>query len=373
MKVIYFLKKGFQFYPPCLAQVLMLDDMGVELEIYHGINSEYIDGLFDKRNIKHHQLSSDCLQQSKVQAVKKMLSYRQEAIRIIKSIPNSEILWFGNCESIIMLGKYLDGRKFVASILELYDDSKWIDGLLKKILPKAARVICCEKHRAAIMKSRYNLNRTPVVMPNKAYEMENEQLNESDMAQLNPDVLNAVQQYKDNRIVLYQGIISRDRPLTSIAQALAMIDDENVYFWVMGMVIGDASLIDEVKVIYPRTVYLGFIPNPQHLLVTRYAHIGIANYDYSKLNNVFCAPNKIYEYSQFGMPMLTSDNIGLVETVGAAGAAECVDFLNINSLRDGLKRILDYYQQYSDNAKAFYNMTDNEKTMRTICQELSQL
>lgn len=36
MRIILFFKKGFQFYPPCLAQILLLNDLGVELEVYHG-------------------------------------------------------------------------------------------------------------------------------------------------------------------------------------------------------------------------------------------------------------------------------------------------------------------------------------------------
>lgn len=35
MKMIYILKKGFQFFPPCLAQVLYLKELGAELEIYN--------------------------------------------------------------------------------------------------------------------------------------------------------------------------------------------------------------------------------------------------------------------------------------------------------------------------------------------------
>ena len=35
----------------------------------------------------------------------------------------------------------MEGRRFVASILELYDDQKWIDNLLLNILPKAEAII----------------------------------------------------------------------------------------------------------------------------------------------------------------------------------------------------------------------------------------
>lgn len=81
---VLFLKKGFQFYPPCLAQILMLNDLGVELEVYHGKNSDFINQLLDKRKIKHHELFSDSLKNGKLQSVKKILNYRYEAKKSLK-------------------------------------------------------------------------------------------------------------------------------------------------------------------------------------------------------------------------------------------------------------------------------------------------
>lgn len=72
MKIVYIIKKGFQYYPPCLAQVLILNDLGMELEIYHGKNSEYIDGLLDIRQIKHYQLNSDNDAKGRVASIKSL-------------------------------------------------------------------------------------------------------------------------------------------------------------------------------------------------------------------------------------------------------------------------------------------------------------
>ena len=368
MKIVYFLKKGFQCYPPCLAQVLMLDDLGVELEIYHGKNSEYINEMFDFRKIKHHELKSDNFEKGKIASAKKMLCYRREAKDILSSIHYSEVLWFGNCESFLLLGRYLRNRKFVASVLELYDDKKKIDLILKRVLPKAAVVLCCEKHRSAIMKSAYCLKKSPYIIPNKAYEIK-ENIDDSSIV-LNKSLQRIIESSKDKRVVLYQGIISKDRPLSIIAKALRDLGNPNVVFWIMGD--GDKEVVSEAKSIYENTFYLGYIPSPQHMLVTKYAHIGIANYDYSNLNNVFCAPNKIYEYAKFGMPMLTSDNIGLTETVGLAGAAVCVDFANQEEVKNGLNTIIDSYEEFSNRAKSFYNITDNKAVINSICEELNQ-
>lgn len=67
---------------------------------------------------------------------------------------------------------------------------------------------------------------------------------------------------KNKSIVLYQGIISKDRPLSNIARALAEINDGNVIFWIMGK--GDEQVVDEARV---------FIKTPYILVMSRARNI----------------------------------------------------------------------------------------------------
>lgn len=83
----------------------MLNDLGADLEVYHGINSTYINNILDSRKIKHYVLKSDNLKESKLESVKKIFLYKIEVQKIIVKIPKSTILWFGNCESSMMLEK----------------------------------------------------------------------------------------------------------------------------------------------------------------------------------------------------------------------------------------------------------------------------
>lgn len=362
MKIVYILKKGFQIFPPCLAQLLYLDDMGIELEVYHGKNSDAINSILDERGITHYTLESDRVNKTTLQSFKTLFDYTVEIKKIIKSIPKETVIWFGNCESCVTVGKIIYDRKFVLSVLELDDTDSMIGKQLKKVINKAAAVLCCEKHRAAIMRIYYKLEKEPYVLPNKPYEFKN------DTVELDEKYKSVIEPIKDKFIVIYQGIVSSDRPLDKIADALNVLDDENTYFLVLGGASEEYQA--DLKKHYSRTVFGGFIPSPQHLLVTQYAKIGIANYDYSCLNNLFCAPNKIYEYAKFGMPMLTSQNIGLTETVGAANAAVCVDFLDVEQIANGIKKIKENHEAYSKAAIEFYEGTSNFETIKEIVKEL---
>ncbi len=362
MKIYYFLKKGFQLFPPCLAQLLYLNDLGIDLEVYHGKSSETINDILDQRNITHYTLDSDRDNSNKLSSAQTLLNYTSEVIKIIKKIPNDGIIWFGNCESAITVWKTIQGRKFVLSVLELDNPDSFIGRQLKKFINQASAVICCEKHRAAIMRVYYKLKQEPYVLPNKPYEFND------NFVKLNEEQEKMIGSIKDKFIVLYQGIVTPDRPLDKIADALDFFNDKDIYFLVLGN--AEEKYQVELKKHYSRMVFGGFVPSPQHLLVTRYAKIGIANYDYSCLNNLFCAPNKIYEYAKFGIPMLTSANIGLTETVGAANAAICVDFRNTEQIVNGINSIKSNYNFYVKSAIDFYKGVSNFDTIKKVVDEL---
>lgn len=362
MKIYYILKKGFQCYPPCLTQLLYLNDLGVELEVYHGQNSDTINDILDQRGIRHHTLKSDRNNSNRFQSVQTLLHYTLEVKKILKAIPNNCVIWFGNCESVITVWKMIRGRKFILSVLELYDLDSFIGKQLGKFINQANAVLCCEKHRAAIMRIYYKLDKEPYVLPNKPYELENKKL------VLDERFQKIIEPIKNKFIVIYQGIVSQDRPLDKIAEALNKLNDDEMIFLVLGKASTEYKM--DLQKRYKQTVFAGYIPSPQHLLVTQYANIGIANYDYSCLNNLFCAPNKIYEYSKFGVPMLTSQNLGLSETVGIAKAAVCVDFLNVDQILNGIREIKNNYVHYSKAALSFYAGTSNFEKIKAIIENI---
>lgn len=333
--------------------------MGVDIEVYHGKNSEFINSLFSQRKIEHFTFEKDYQSKNKIDQVFNFLAFSKEIKQIQKKIPNDVVLWIGNLETAMAMDKKrLSDRKFILNVLELYNEGTIYDRYLKKMATKAEVLICCEKHRAAIMQSRYSLKNTPVVMPNKPYELSSEIV-------LPENLEDIMDHLKEKFLIVYQGIIMPDRPLADIGRALKKIDNSKFVFVVMGRC-GDQDYIKELKSIYNNTYYLGYIPAPQHLAITSLCHIGIANYDFSDLNNVFCAPNKIYEYAKFGKPMLASKNIGLTETVGAYGAAKCVDFTNIDDVVEAIMTIVNDYKTYSASAVDFYNDVDYKKIVENV-------
>lgn len=360
MKVIYLIKEGLHIYPPCLTQILCLKELQVEVEVYHGITDKSVINVLDKHNIKHYNLYKNEIKgkNRKLLSLKRWISYRKNVLKILEEIDCTEtILWFGTADSAIAIYDKLENKKYILNILELYDNNKFYRRLLKKIVNKSTGIICCEYNRANIMKSWWELKKLPYVMPNKPITIKEENLLKDE---------EIVKQLQNKKIILYQGMIAKDREISNLARALR---DLNKEYWLVLMGKNYDNNVEKIKEIYEKTIYLGYIPAPAHLLYTKYAYIGVANYDYSCLNNIFCAPNKIYEYTGFKIPVLCNNVPGLYYTIGIHEAGVCVNFDNIEEIKKGILNLEENYIKYSNNALKFYNETDNLKVIKKIVEE----
>jgi glycosyltransferase involved in cell wall biosynthesis len=77
-------------------------------------------------------------------------------------------------------------------------------------------------------------------------------------------------------------------------------------------------------------------------------------YNFDCLNNLYCAPNKIFEYGSFGIPILANDVPGLQETVRRYSAGLCVNAQE-SDLSEALDRIEGHYDFFSSRSRQMYD------------------
>ncbi|AVX07240.1 glycosyltransferase [Priestia megaterium] len=359
-RVIYVVKEALHMYPPCVSQILLMNDFGVDVTVICGECDQHLLNEFKKRKIKCIILGNKRISIPKLGKISAYLRFRRKAWRVINQYKDQNtVLWLGTVDSAIALVNKYKKIPYVLSVLELYDKYPFYRFVLKRIIHDASAIIACEDNRARIMKTWWSLERKPYVLPNKPYH-------HPKVLKQKPtttDLEAAISKIQGKKVILYQGIISADRDLAVLAEALN--DMKSDYMLVL---IGKSFYngADKVREIYENSIYLGYFPAPLHLQITSYAHIGIANYDDSSMNNLFCAPNKIYEYTGFGIPVLGSDVPGLTSTIGTSLAGECVDFSDKNSIIDAINRIEDNYVVYQENARKFFENTDNMSNIKNI-------
>ena len=128
----------------------------------------------------------------------------------------------------------------------------------------------------------------------------------------------------------------------------------------------DYGMIEEYRKIDSNIIHIYFIPAPEYLIFTSKAYIGLITYDALILNCAYCAPNKLYEYGRYGLPMLGNDIPGLRNTIGYYDAGVIVDECCIESICEGIRKISENYERYSANSLRLYEETDNVEAVRKI-------
>ena len=71
------------------------------------------------------------------------------------------------------------------------------------------------------------------------------------------------------------------------------------------------ELLYKYKKLNENLNHVDFIPAPYYLCITRLAIIGILTYNPMLHNTAYCAPNKIFEYGAFSVPMIGNNIPGL--------------------------------------------------------------
>ena len=292
---------------------------------------------------------------------------------VIEQMEHSDILWTTSYNTVKILGDLVIRYKNVMQFMELADKGYLFKHIIKFPLDGFARkswkVVVAEKNRAYIEKAIWGLDKLPYVLPNKPYALTTGEVTE-DMY----PALKVIQQEK-RKIILYLGGIWADRDLKPFARAIQSISDKYC-FYIIGKAYGERSeahlkeLIDNYDV-----TYLGGFTPPKHLEFVKYAHIGSLSYSpvsgdtISSLNALYCAPNKIYEYAAFGVPMIGNDVLGLQGPFHQYGIGVCCDDTDTESVMKGLAYIDDHYEEMRENCKKFYIDTDLDKIVNEILED----
>ena len=144
---------------------------------------------------------------------------------------------------------------------------------------------------------------------------------------------------------VYLGVISPDRHCTDMFEAFSELNNPRVQFDLIGFCLckeyekevqlrlSDLNA-NNVRLLPP-------VAHDQICDVLADYQIGLAFYQNTDLNNYFCAPNKVYDYIQMGMAVITNDYPGLKDIVEKNRIGVCLSDVNVSQIQSAVRDVID--------------------------------
>ena len=314
---------------------------------------------------------------NRIQALGKRVLRRKKLRKVIKTITRKEdVIWTITDYDAMETGSLLLNYRHVMQLMELIHDIPIFDEIpvvkahIEKYARKAEMIIVPEYNRAHIQKAYWQLCETPKVIPNKPKVEETKY----DIKKSSSDAAKVFQKIGNRKIVLYQGTFGYERVLDQFIEAVGLLGKEYCMVLMGRDDIEVRKLLDK----YPETFFIPFISAPDHLAVTSRAHIGVLSYvntsnirHYDPLNALYCAPNKLYEYACFGIPMIGNDIPGLEIPFKLNNIGQCSK-LTAEAIAMTIREIEENYDTMSRNCKTFYSSVNIDRIVEEIVRELKE-
>ena len=219
----------------------------------------------------------------------------------------------------------------------------------KQIVDRVQLIICADRKRSEMMRDYYKLKETPYVVPNYSELPIDEEYSFSP---------NLTEFFKDKRKTLvYAGALTGGRNIEKIILSAAKLTDEYKV-----LIIGDGGEKPKLEKIASgcnnlKCFFTGSVPYKHLGSILKRCDVGYLSYPMTNLNNIYCAPNKIYEYASVELPMICNDNPNLISIVGTSRIGVCVSEAGredcSRSIEEALALLSRDYDTYKNNIQTF--------------------
>lgn len=362
---IIIFEHDIQKYPPILSIINYLLNNKRKVVIISCCRSQELIDYIEKKGGSFFNIIDNNVRANSIEKFFRLLLFKRKTLNIVKSFSNinDTVVWLFGETAIWLFPKVFSEFRCIAYLFEtpnfeVYPRYKMISPSLnyKKVLGQAAKVVCCEYNRAYITKSFFGLDQDPIVIPNKPYHP-----NLGDHIEIELG-----EQLTGKKIILYQGIFNYpERKMDSLCDAISKLPDE----FVLCLMGGDSPYKSQLKEKYKeskRIFFLPYVQAPKHLSFTKKAYIGFISYTAESdnirntLNTLYCAPNKIYEYSQFSIPMVSNRLPALTMLFDKFESGIAVESTK-ESLAEAIMTLDANYERYAIGARKMYEDVDLEK------------
>ena len=370
MQILFIHRRKFPERPPVISVVQYLTELGFRPHIITtGLNSHY-DEVFKNNGLTYTIIPFSITSNFIINAIKGLF-WGIKARRIIKGLAKDKrtVLWIeGNYTFDSLSPHFINKYPHILQHQEIPDPTVFKERIrmmtLRRIMPTALANLAPEYNRACMYRCFFSLNEPVYVLPNKPSFVPSK----DELSLLKDKYQTILRTIGNRKIILYQGIMSGERSLDCFIRAASRLD-RNEYVTVL---MGKASRqLERYKEIDPGIIHIDYIPAPDYLLITSISYIGFLAYSPNHLDLIYCAPNKIFEYGAFGIPMIGNDIPGLKYTIQDNGFGVICDTDSEEEILNGFQRIIKDYDSMSRHAFEYYLSVDNKDTIRKVLKRVN--
>lgn len=390
-RIILIPKDDIIYYPPTLSLINILNKTNLKVVCVGNYSDQERKSKLEAAGVEFISIYRNLKDISKIRIINwivilwRLLIYKIRMKRFLLSEVDAQndLVWFIYSNSGAYLQKYLEKFDYVVQFYEFEDfelngKSRFLHPTydVYRFFSNAKTLIHCEYNRAVITNGLYGLDKHFYILPNKPYELDDEVIMQipNDVRIIVEDIRKKT---KGKRVILYQGIFNpSERRLNEFCDAMSILPD-NYVFIAMGR---GGNYYEEMKKKYSsdKILFVPFIRPPYHLQITQLASIGVLTYHPAKqsyvgvLNPMYCAPNKIFEYGKFGVPMIANDVPGLKMIFTEFHCGNTISApITPQNVADCVMEIESCFNEMSQGARKYYDSVDLEGIVKEILVDIN--
>lgn len=358
-------------YPPIsnIIDILLSNKVDV---IYIGlIGNQSSKDRLESRGMRYFELDLPLVRDSSILKFLKLVKCKFKTSSVLKKIDikSMDQIWLFGEPTIWMNHKIPFRFKTISYLFEMPSlvvpiRYKIINLLInyRESLESSYSTVACEETRGVITQGVFGLTKPSIIIPNKnIVDIDNVQFNS------NSNIDAFVEKIKDKKVILYQGIFNYpERQLEGLCRCITFLNENFVV-----VLVGGGENFYKLKSIYEsdRVLFHDFIKFPDYLKITKASYIGFLSYYPNKsdiiqvLNVNFCAPNKIFEYGAYGLPMISNNVPSLRFIFDEYKCGKTTDVVDEMKIARCIKDIDENYKKYSNGSLKYFNSIDVEGTV----------
>lgn len=179
--------------------------------------------------------------------------------------------------------------------------------------------------------------------------------------------------------IIYQGVVDFTRGLLYFIDAIKYLDDRFKLI-IVGYGKDFNTMMEYVKEsnLNEKVIFINKVPRNVLHDVIRLCDIGIVAYANLSLNEVYCEPNKLYDYANVGLPLIVTNQINLVKILNKYKIGKIVGFEQDKKnypkeIADAILEIVANYNFFKHNINDFLNEYNWINEKNRLNQKLSEI